>query len=143
MKGSMLHIILLLTLNCWLTSYTSFSQTLDKETILGTWDIQGNLMGENGKGWLIPHKQSNADCLPDHTVFTKNHMAREVKYNKSCQERENTFNWTLNEGIITLSKGERSIKWHIEDMKNGKMTIGVPIHPGAEKKLYLLYKKRN
>lgn len=129
----MLHIILLLALNCWLISYTPFFQTVDKEPILGTWDIQGNLMGKNGKGWLIPYKQPNADCQPDHTVFTKNYKATEVKYNKSCQKRETTFNWSLKDRIITLNKGDRSIKWHIKDIKNGKMTIGIPIHPGSEK----------
>ena len=90
----------------------------------------------------MPHKPANLNCETDYSVFTDDHIAKEVRYNKSCETSENTFRWKLDANIITLYKGERSIKWLIHSIESGKMILGVKVRPGSEKRMYVVYKKR-
>jgi len=111
--------------------------------LIGTWEIQGILLGDDGEGALMPHRQANPDCEADHTVFTADHTAKEVKHNKSCEANETTFDWELEDNLLTLTKEERSINWLIHSIENGKMTVGVQTRPGSENRMYVVYQKRD
>lgn len=134
-------ILFLATLLLW--NVKAFTQTVSEESVLGTWNIQGTLMGDDGAGWLMPHKQANPDCEADHTVFSKDHTAKEVKYNSSCEAKENAYDWKLENNVLTLIKGERTMTGHIKSIEDGTMTVGISISPNSEKRMYVVYKKRD
>lgn len=131
----------------FLIAFTLFScsenaQTQIEKSLIGTWDIHGTLIGENGEGWLLPHNQANPDCEVDYNVFTEDYISKEVRYNKNCEANENIFNWRLEGNILTLTKDEREINGLIHSIGDDKMTIGVQIRPGSEERMYIVYKKR-
>jgi len=119
------------------------AQEIEKETLIGTWEIRGTLMGDDGTGWLLPHKQANLDCGADHTLFSADHTAKEVKYNGDCASGETALEWKLDDNILTLTKGERSIRWHIKSIEEGKMIVGVQVRLDSENKMYVVYHKRD
>lgn len=113
-----------------------------EKEIIGVWDLQGNLMGDNGEGWLMPHKQANPDCEADHTVFAEDNTATEVRYNKNCDAKEKSFSWKREGDHLILTSGERSIDWHIHSIEGDKMTVGIQMRPNSENRMYVVYKKR-
>lgn len=130
-------VMLLLLLTCKTNAQEQFEKAL-----IGTWEIQGTLMGDNGEGWLAPHKQADASCEPDHSLFSEDYQAKEVRYGKGCVAKENNFSWKLEGNVLTLSKGERKINWLIHSIEGDKMIVGVQARPGAKNRMYLEYKKR-
>ena len=136
LKQSILALIALMLFSC-------NGNAQNEKVLIGTWEIQGTLMGDNGEGWLVPHKQANPDCTADHTVFTADHIAKEVKHNKSCEANETTFDWKLDDSLLTLTKDERSINWLIHSIENGKMIVGVQTRPGSKNRMYVVYQKRD
>ncbi|WP_225036006.1 lipocalin family protein [Winogradskyella sp. SM1960] len=136
------NIIKLCLLVFAMASYKGVAQSPYEKQLIGTWEIQGTLMGDNGEGWLAPHKQANPDCKPNHSVFTEEHVAKEVRYNQDCEAKENTFEWELNGDTLTLSKGDRSINWLIHSIEDDKMTVGVQVRPKSENRMYVVYKKQ-
>lgn len=113
-----------------------------EKALIGTWEIQGILLGDDGEGSLMPHQQDNPDCETDHSVFTADRTAKEVKHNKSCEANETTFDWKLEDNFLTLTKGERSINWLIHSIEDGKMTVGVQMRPDSDKRMYVVYQKK-
>lgn len=132
----------MLTLCSGVFSPKAFAQDIGKEALMGTWEMEGTLMGDNGEGWLLPHKQANPDCEVDYNVFTEDYISKEVRYNKNCEANENIFNWRLEGNILTLTKDEQEINGLIHSIGDDKMTIGVQIRPGSEERMYIVYKKR-
>ena len=120
-----------------------FAKEIKKDDLIGRWDIQGSLMGDDGTGWLLPHKPANPDCEADHTIFYDNNTSEEVYHDKDCKASENVFEWKLNGNILTLTKGERNVKWHIKSFEEGKMIIGVQVRPNSENLMYVVYKKHD
>mgnify|MGYP001167108842 CR=1 FL=1 len=118
------------------------AQVIDEAALTGAWELEGNMMGDDGEGWLLPHKHSEPDCGKDHTVFAEDHTAKEVKYNPNCEPSENTFEWMLDGETLTLTKGERSIQWHILSLEDGTLKVGVQLRPDSDNRLYVVYKKR-
>lgn len=137
------YIMLSLTMAFCMFFVPALAKDIDKEDIIGTWDIQGTLVGDDGEGILLPHKQANPECEANHTVFSKSHTAKEVRYNTSCEITENAFDWKLQGNILTLTSGERSINWFIQSVDDGTMTVGVQVRPDSERRMYVVYKKRN
>lgn len=119
-----------------------FAQKIDETKLSGVWEVEGTLMGDNGEGWLMPHKQSAPDCGKDHTVFMEDHTAKEVKYREGCESRESTFEWKLDGDTLTLTKGERSIIWHILSLEDGTLKVGVQVRPDSDNRMYVVYKKK-
>lgn len=37
------------------------SFTIDTASLVGTWEVEGSIMGERGEGWVMPHKHSAPD----------------------------------------------------------------------------------
>lgn len=118
------------------------AQNDNEKALIGTWEIQGILMGDDGEGTLMPHRQANPDCELDHSVFVADNTAKEVKYNKSCEAKETTFDWKLEENLLTLTKGDRSINWLIHSIEDDKMTVGVQTRPDSENRMYVVYQKK-
>lgn len=118
------------------------AQNTNEKAFIGTWEIQGVLLGDDSEGALMPHRQDNPDCEADHSVFTADHTAKEVKHNKSCEANETTFDWKLEDNLLTLTKGERSVNWLIHSIEDGKMTVGVQMRPDSDKRMYVVYQKK-
>ena len=108
--------------------------------LIGTWEIQGTLMGDDGSGWLMPHKHASETCK-DHSVFLENNKGKEVKYDESCEASGQDFSWSLEDGSLTLTRGERSITWHILSLEDNTMKVGVQLQPDSERRMYVVYKK--
>lgn|SRR5690606_20177851 len=125
------------------TSCNGNAQSEIEKALVGTWELQGNLMGDDGEGFLLSHKPANPECEADHSVFAEDYTAKEVRYNASCQANENAFSWKLDDNLLTLTKGEQRISWLIHSIEGGKMTVGVPVRPDSEKRMYVVYKKQN
>lgn len=123
-------------------SFKTNAQAQFEKALIGTWEIQGTLMGDNGEGWLAPHKQADASCEPDHSIFSEDYQAKEIRYGKGCVAKENTFTWEIEGDILTLSKGERKITWLIHSIEDDKMIVGVQARPGTKNRMYVEYKKR-
>ncbi|GGD99809.1 lipocalin family protein [Planktosalinus lacus] len=125
-----------------LWSHAATSQTIDEAMLTGAWELEGNIMGDDGEGWVMPHKHSAPDCGKDHTFFAEDHTAKEVKYTANCAPSENTFTWQLDGDTLTLTKGERSIQWHVLSLKDDTLKVGVQLRPDSDHRLYVVYKKR-
>lgn len=142
MKNSVIKTAFLFVIGLLISSSMTFAQTIDEETLIGEWEIEGTLMGDDGEGWLAPHKQSAPDCGEDHTVFAEDHTAKEVKYAESCDTKENEFKWKLDGDTLILSKGERSVTWHILSLEDGTLKIGVQMRADSDNRMYVVYKRR-
>ncbi|MAP80993.1 MAG: hypothetical protein CL526_07875 [Aequorivita sp.] len=114
----------------------------NEQELIGTWEIQGTLMGDNGEGWLMPHNQANPDCEADHTVFAEDNTASEVRYNKNCDAKEKSFSWKREGDHIILTSGDRTVDWLIHSIEGDKMTVGVQMRPNAKNRMYAVYKKQ-
>ncbi len=55
---------------------------------------------------------------------------------------ETTFDWKLEDDLLTLTKGERSINWLIHSIEDNKMTVGVQMRPDSDKRMYVVYQKK-
>lgn len=137
-----IHVRLTLILAFCMYIVPTFAQDTYNEAIIGIWEIQGTLMGDDGSGWLMPHKHTSDDCK-DHTAFAEDLTAKEVKHNSNCEANERIFGWKLDGNVLTLTKDERSIKWHIKSIEDGKMTVGVQVRPDSENRMYVVFEKRN
>ncbi|MCE7054704.1 lipocalin family protein [Algoriphagus sp. AGSA1] len=116
------------------------SPTIQPEDLIGSWEKEGTLMGDNGTGWLNPHKHASEDCK-DHTVFMEGNKAKEVKNNEACEASEREFSWQLEGDSLTLTMGERSIVWHILSIEGDTMKVGVQLRADSEHRMYVVYKK--
>ncbi|WP_297337891.1 lipocalin family protein [Algoriphagus sp.] len=127
-----------------LVAWSSFSlaQRISEESIFGVWEVEGTILGDNGEGFVLPHKHSAPDCGKDHTQFTEEFTAKDVKYKEDCSPVENEFSWKLEENTLTLTKGERSVQWHILSIEDGQMKVGIQVRPDSENRMYVSYKKR-
>ncbi|WPR75425.1 lipocalin family protein [Algoriphagus sp. NG3] len=119
---------------------SAFGQSIDEKDIIGNWEIQGTLMGEDGSGALLPHKNVSPDCK-DYSVFLDDYSGKDVRHKQDCEAREQEFSWEINDDVLTLSRGERSIKWHIASIEENTMTVGVQLKPDSENRMYVQYKK--
>lgn len=126
-----------------LFSFEGNAQTKNETTLIGTWELRGTLLGDDGAGALLPHKSSNPDCQVDYTVFDEDYSSKEVRFDASCASIENTFNWSLEGNNLTLTKGNRSIDWLIHSLSAEKLIVGVRMRPDAEKRMFVVYEKRN
>lgn len=115
--------------------------TILPEDLVGTWEIQGTLMGDDGSGMLLPHKHASEDCK-NHSVFMENNQGKEVRYQENCEAKEQEFSWSLEADSLTLTRGERSITWHILSLEDNTMKIGVQLRPDSEKRMYVVYEKQ-
>ncbi|WP_206073997.1 lipocalin family protein [Marixanthomonas spongiae] len=122
---------------------TAFGQTVNAETLIGTWELKGTLMGNDGSGWVLPHKHSAPDCGKDHTQFSINNQGKELTYHQNCDVNEKPFQWHLEGNTLTLSRGEKTVLWHILSLENGRLKVGVQTHPDATNKMYVMYIKRS
>ncbi|WP_460538530.1 lipocalin family protein [Echinicola sediminis] len=118
----------------------AFAQNIDERDIIGTWEIQGTLMGDDGSGALLPHKNVSPDCK-DYSVFLDDHSGKDVRHKQDCEAREQEFSWEINGDVLTLSRGERSIEWHIANIEEDILTVGVQMRADSEKRMYVEYKK--
>lgn len=143
MKTNLLHTVLLLITCIWLSNHKVWAQHIDKEALIGIWEIEGTLMGDNGKGWVMPHKHSAPDCGKDHTVFSADGNAKEVKYTSTCEPKEQILQWELEGSKLVLSKRERRITWHLLSLENGQLKVGIQMRPDSEHRMYVAYKKQN
>lgn len=123
-----LFTLLLLTLSLFMAC-NSNAQSESENALIGTWEKQSNLKSD--------------DCETDHSVFAADHTAKEIRYDKNCQAKENTFNWKLDDNLLTLTKGEKSVNWLIQSIDENEMTVGVQMRPGSENRMYVIYKKRD
>lgn len=119
----------------------TFAQTIDEASLTGAWELEGNVMGDDGEGWVLPHKHSAPDCGKDHTFFAEDYTAKEVKYAEGCAPIETSFEWKLEGDTLTLTKGERSIQWHILSLEDGTLKVGVQLRPDSDNRLYVVYKR--
>lgn len=142
MKSNTLHSAILLAICTWFGGHTVFAQNMDKEAIIGTWETAGTIMGDNGEGWVMPHKHSAPDCGKDHTAFFPNGSGKEVKYNADCEPIEQTFQWKLEGAELKLSRGDRSITWHILSLEGDQLKVGVQVRPNSEHRMYVAYNKQ-
>lgn len=142
MKSNTLHIAMLLAICTWFGGLSGFAQNMDKEAIIGTWETAGTIMGDNGEGWVMPHKHSAPDCGKDHTVFFPDGNGREVKYTAGCETVEQTFQWELEGAELKLSRGDRSITWHILSLEGDQLKVGVQVRPNSEHRMYVAYNKQ-
>lgn len=115
---------------------------IQAEAIEGVWEVQGNQMGEGESAWVMPHKHTAPDCGKDHTLFSADNTGSEVRFSADCTTIERNFNWTLDGDVLMLTSGDKSIEWHIRELSESKMTVGVAVRPGAENKMYVVYKKQ-
>ncbi|WP_417200680.1 lipocalin family protein [Bizionia sp.] len=122
------------------TSFTVASQELDPT---GTWEKVGTPMGEDGTGWILPHKQSASNCGKDHSVFFADQTGQEVTYKEPCESKVRTFNWRLEGNLLTLSRGDRYVIWQIKSIEDDTMVVGIAPKPGSENLMYAVYKKKN
>jgi hypothetical protein len=143
MKKNKLKTTLLLMTALLLWSPGALAQIIDEAALAGAWEIEGTLMGDDGEGWLMPHKHSAPDCGKDHTFFAEDHTAKEVKYKPNCEPSENSFEWKLDGDTLVLTKGERSIQWHILSLEDGSLKVGIQLRPNSDHRMYVVYKKRS
>lgn len=118
------------------------SLKIEPSSLVGMWEVEGNIMGEGGEGWVMPHKHSAPDCGNDHTIFEEGNTAKEVKYSEECSEKINTFKWELNGNTLLLSRGESTIQWHILHLDENSMRVGVQFRPNSERRMYVAYKRK-
>ncbi|MBR9855898.1 MAG: hypothetical protein GYB37_15195 [Algicola sp.] len=142
MKSNTLHTIILLAICIWFGSYTVFAQNMDKDVLIGTWETAGTIMGDNGEGWIMPHKHSAPDCGNDHTVFFADGNGKEVKYNTNCEPIEQPFQWKFEGSKVMLSRGEKNIAWHILSLEDNQLKVGIQIRSNSEYKMYVAYNKQ-
>ena len=119
------------------------SQELNDTALFGTWEIQGTLMGENGEGWLAPHNHAGVNCEKDYSQFSENYEAKDVRYDKDCKAITSTISWKLDGNTLILTKEKQKINWLIHSLTVGKMVVGIPIRPGSDKRMYVVYKKQS
>ncbi|WP_086477620.1 lipocalin family protein [Arenibacter amylolyticus] len=113
-----------------------------KDLLLGKWEVQGTIMGEDGNGWVVPHSHSNKECGLDHSEFNEDHTVTEVTYTSDCETKERVFEWSIeDEDTLTLSSGDRSINWHILSIEDTIMKVGLQLNPYSERRMYVSYKK--
>lgn len=143
MKTINLYHTLASVLFIWLMSHTAFAQNISKETIMGTWEKAGTIMGKNGEGWVMPHKHSAPDCGKDHTVFFPDGNGKEVTYSMDCEPVEKPFMWKLENSQLRLSKGERNITWHLLGLEDNQLKVGIQIRPDSERRMYVVYNRSN
>lgn len=141
MKKSILKTVFLFTTTLLLANPATFAQTIEEASLIGAWDLEGNLMGDDGEGWTLPHKHSAPDCGKDHTFFAEDHTAKEVKYTQGCTPVETAFQWKLDGDTLILTKGERSMQWHILSLEDGTLKVGVQLKPDSDKRMYVVYKR--
>jgi len=91
----------------------------------------------------MPHKHSAPDCGKDHTVFSADGNAKEVKYTSTCEPKEQILQWELEGSKLVLSKRERRITWHLLSLENGQLKVGIQMRPDSEHRMYVAYKKQN
>lgn len=121
---------------------TSVTLTAQEYNITGVWEKEGTPMGEDGTGWVMPHKHSAPDCGKDHSVFNADNTGKEVKYNENCETSASDFKWSLEGNVLTFTKGERSVNWHIKSIEDGTMTMGVKPRPNSENLMYVIFKRK-
>ena len=138
MKSNYLMLYLMLSFCICIAS--AFAQSIDEKDIIGNWEVQGTLMGDDGSGALLPHKNVSPDCK-DYSVFLDDYSGKDVRHKQDCEAREQEFSWEINDDVLTLSRGERSIKWHIASIEENTMTVGVQLKPDSENRMYVQYKK--
>ena len=126
----------------WLCSDSVVAQSITAAALAGSWEIEGTIMGDEGDGWVLPHKHSAPDCGKDYTLFLKDHTAKEIKYADNCNAIENEFTWKLDGNTLALTKGERKLLWHILSNENGRLKVGIQPLPGSANRIYMVYRKR-
>lgn len=142
MKKNILYSALLIAICISLSNYTALAQNIDKEALTGTWVVEGTIMGDNGEGWVMPHKHSAPDCAKDHTVFSSDGNSKEVKYTSTCEPIEQIFQWELEGSKLILSKGDKSITWHLLSLEDNQLKVGVQMRPNSERRMYVAYRKQ-
>lgn len=121
-------------------SWPVFGQSIDEKDFFGTWEIQGTLMGDDGKGWLLPHKNASPNCK-DYTIFLSDHTGKEIKFQEGCEIGEQDFLWEINEDQLVLTRGERTIIFHIASLEEDVLTVGVQLRANSENRMYVKYKR--
>src|SRR5690554_7475642 len=83
-------------------------------------------MGDNGEGWLMPHKPKNPDCeTKDHVVFKEGGKAFEVFYSSECAENRKEYDWKLDENQIILSKSDVSKPMLLHKVDGDQLILGL------------------
>ena len=118
------------------------AQNIDKETLTGTWVVEGTIMGDNSEGWEMPHKHSAPDCAKDHAVFSSDGNSKEVKYTSTCEPIEQIFQCELEGSKLILSKGDKSITWHLLSLEDNQLKVGGQMRPNSERRMYVAYRKQ-
>lgn len=118
------------------------SQESNIAKLTGVWEIEGTLMGDNGEGWLMPHKPKNPECeTKDHVVFKEGGEAFEVFYSSECAENRKEYDWKLDENQIILSKSDVSKPMLLHKVDGDQLILGLRPRPGSDKWMYVRYKK--
>lgn len=118
------------------------ANVLEMHDLVGAWEIEGVFMGEGDNGWVLPHKQSAPDCGQDHSVFRTDHTGGEITFDENCNPIEKSFRWKLEGNTLTLERGGRSIKWHIQSLQEKSLRVGVQVRPDSESRVYVVYNKK-
>lgn len=115
--------------------------TAQTDLLVGVWEVQGTEMGEGESAWVMPHKHK-PDCEKDHTRFEADMTGTDFRYKADCQTNERNFSWTVEGDRLILTSGEQTMEWHLRSLSESSMTVGIPMRPGSENRMYVVYNKQ-